>query len=92
MIKVTVRYAIPDRQVEITLQVPENCTVEMAIRRSGILAEFPEIDLVNQVVGINSKRARLDTQISDLDFVEIYRPLVLDPKERRRLLARQSTA
>lgn len=84
-IDIFVAYATPKRQVEIPLTVEESCTVAMAIRRSGILEQFPEIDLARAVVGIYSKKTALDALLNAGDRIEIYRPLQIDPKEARRL-------
>lgn len=85
MMTVVVAYAKPDKQVEIPLTVAENCTAALAIERSGIRQQFPEIQLGNVAVGINSRKAMLDAPLQSDDRVEIYRPLLIDPKEARRL-------
>lgn len=87
MIPIIVCYATSIRQIEISLQVTEDCTIEQAIFKSGLLEEFPEIDLYLCVVGICGKIAALSNQVHAHDRVEIYRPLVIDPKEARRLRA-----
>ena len=89
MISVSVFYASKDRQQEITLSVEENCSVALAIARSKIQDFFPEIQLATIQVGVFSKRVTLDTILKEGDRVEIYRPLVIDPKELRRLKAQQ---
>ena len=86
-IEISVAYATPERQIEIPLQVEESCTVAIAIRRSGILEQFPEIDLSTAVVGVFSRKVILDALVKAGDRVEIYRPLQIDPKEARRLRA-----
>lgn len=88
-IRVEVAYARPDKQVVIPLTVPVGSTVEEAIRRSGILEQFPEIDLAKNKVGIYSKVTKLDALLRDQDRVEIYRPLIADPKEVRRARAKE---
>lgn len=82
--KVEIAYARPDVQVILPLQVTEATTVETAIRRSGILERFPEIDLSQNKVGIFSKPCKLEQTLREGDRVEIYRPLIADPKESRR--------
>lgn len=83
-------YAESDRQLWLRLEVPEACSVEQAIRQSGILARFPEIDLSSQKVGIFGKLVKLDTLLNEGDRVEIYRPIIADPKTvRRREVARE---
>lgn len=81
---VEVAYARPDQQLIKKIEVPEGSTAEQAIRLSGILEKFPEIDLAATKVGIFSKAAKLDTVLREMDRVEIYRPLIADPKEVRK--------
>ncbi len=83
MISITVAYAKLNHQVEIPLQVEENCTVALAINRSGLLQQFPEIHLNKASVGINSRKVALDDLVCAGDRVEIYRPLLVDPKQAR---------
>ena len=83
-ILVEVTYALPDRQKLIVVKLAAGSTAEEAIRRSGILNEFPEIDLATNKIGIFSKACKLDTPVRNQDRVEIYRPLIADPKEVRR--------
>lgn len=83
-IHVQVCYARPDRQMLRDLTVPEGANLQVAIERSGVLAEAPEIDLGKCRVGIHGKLKSLDTILREHDRVEIYRPLVADPKESRR--------
>ena len=89
MINITVCYATPERQVELPLTVEESCTVALAIKRSGILQQFPEIEMASAVVGIFSKKVALDANLHAGDRVEIYRPLTIDPKQARRLRAKK---
>jgi putative ubiquitin-RnfH superfamily antitoxin RatB of RatAB toxin-antitoxin module len=81
---VEVAYATPVRQEAIEVSVSPGATVEQVIRASGILARFPEIDLTHQRVGIFGETVRLQDAVHNGDRVEIYRPLVADPKEARR--------
>ena len=78
--KIGIAYALPKRQVLFDIEVPDGATVQDAINRSGILKQFPDIDLEKQKVGIYSKLSKLDTVLSDGDRVEIYRPITCDPK------------
>jgi hypothetical protein len=87
--KVEVVYALPNKQSLLSLDVPQGTTVEQAIRQSGILTLYPEIDLSKNKVGIFSKPTTLDTELREFDRVEIYRPLIADPKEIRRRKAQQ---
>lgn len=91
-IGVEVAYARPEEQVIIPLRVPASATVEEAIRRSGVLERFPEIDLATNKVGIFSKITKLDATVRDQDRVEIYRALIADPKEVRRKRAEEGKA
>jgi len=83
-IMVEVSYALPERQIIIPIKMPEGATAEAAIRASGITNNFPEIDLSANKIGIFGKLSKLDAVLRDLDRVEIYRPLIADPKEVRR--------
>ncbi|MDD5394494.1 MAG: RnfH family protein [Thiothrix sp.] len=77
--KVGIAYALLNRQAWYDVELPEGATVRDAIERSGVLKQFPEIDLATQKVGIFSKITPLDGAVSDGDRVEIYRPLTCDP-------------
>ena len=83
MINITVAYATPEQQTELPLQVEASCTVAIAIKRSGIQQQFPEINLASAVVGIHGKRCALDASLHEGDRIEIYRPLTMDPKQAR---------
>jgi len=87
--QVEVVYALPHIQILEKLDVSAGCTVEQAIKYSGILDQFPEIDLTKNKLGIFGKFAQPETQLSPCDRVEIYRPLIIDPKEARRLRAKK---
>lgn len=89
--RVEVAYATPSRQEVIELTVPPGATVEQVIRESGLLEIFSEIDLARNRVGIFGEIAGLRDPVRDGDRVEIYRPLLADPKEaRRRRAARRA--
>jgi hypothetical protein len=81
---VEVAYALPSQQVILPTKVPTGANAEAAIRASGVLAKFPEIDLAINKIGIFGKLSKLDAELRHLDRVEIYRPLIADPKEVRR--------
>lgn len=83
-IQVEVAYALPHDQVIIPVEVEEGASLRNAIERSGILEQFPEIDLDKAKVGIFGKLSKLDNPLRARDRVEIYRPLIADPKEVRR--------
>jgi len=83
-ITVEVAYALPDEQVILSLELAEECIVEDAISRSGILDDYPQIDLATDKVGIFGKMCKLTASLRDKDRIEIYRKLIADPKESRR--------
>ena len=83
-IMVEVAYALPEEQVIISIKVPTKFNVKQAIERSGVQKKFPSIDLSKNKVGIFGKKTTLDHPLKDRDRIEIYRPLILDPKEMRR--------
>lgn len=89
MIHVEVCYALTEHQESVRLDLPPECTVEQAILASGILTRCPEIDLERNKVGIYAKLCKADTVLRDGDRVEIYRPLIADPKEVRKQRAAQ---
>ena len=82
---VGVAYADKFKKVWLKLEVPDGSTVREAIERSGLLAQFPEIDLDSQRVGIFGKLTRLTAKVAEGDRVEIYREITADPEtiERR---------
>ncbi len=84
LISVEVAYALPERQLILKVDVPEGATVEEAIRASGMLAQFPDIDLEQSKVGVFGKLSKLSAVLRAKDRVEIYRPLIADPKQARR--------
>ena len=88
-LQVEVAYALPDQQVILTLSVPSGTNVAETIKSSGILERFPEIDLTQNKVGVFSKLTKLDALLRNKDRVEIYRPLIADPKEVRRKRAEE---
>lgn len=88
-ISVEVAYALPERQLILGLDVAPDTTLEEVIRASGILDKFPEIDLGKNKVGIFGKPGKLGDTLHAGDRVEIYRPLIADPKEVRKQRAAQ---
>ena len=78
--KIGIAYALPHRQAWIDVEMPDGATIKDAIKRSGILEQFPEIDLEQQKVGVYGKASKLDAALNDGDRVEIYRPIICDPK------------
>ena len=82
--KVGVVYAIPTRQSWLSIDVPEGTSVRDAIEKSGILHQYPEINLETQKVGIFGKATTLDTVVEEGARIEIYRPITADPKTVKR--------
>ena len=80
-----VAYADKFKQIWLKLDVPDGCSVREAIEHSGLLKQFPEIDLKRQKVGIFGKVTKLDAKLGEGSRVEIYRDIVADPEtvERR---------
>jgi uncharacterized protein len=89
-IHVEVVYALPGRQEMVRLTLPEGATVQRAVEASGLLQKYPDIDpgKLNKV-GIFARLVKLDTPLRDRDRVEIYRPLIADPKDVRRKRAEE---
>ncbi|WP_446810243.1 RnfH family protein [Methylomonas sp. 2BW1-5-20] len=81
---VGVCYAQADRQIWLRLEVPEGSTIGEAIELSGVLKQYPEIDLETQKVGIFGKLAKLDAVVKEGDRVEIYRKITADPAQVQR--------
>lgn len=91
-IHVEVVYALPAVQRLRPVKLPAGSTVRDAIERSGLLAECPDIDLAQNKVGIFGKLTRLDAPLREADRIEIYRPLIADPREVRRRRAAEGKA
>ena len=91
-LEVVVCYATAKDEYLKTLQVAPGTTIGQAIEQSGVLAVYPDINLVTQPVGIFAKKKTLDTVLRARDRIEIYRPLVADPKESRRKRAAKKEA
>lgn len=89
-ISVEVVYALPDKQYLRSVTLDEGATVEQAIKASGLLSLRKDIDLTSNKVGIFSRPVKLGDVVQDGDRVEIYRPLIADPKEMRRQRAERS--
>ena len=88
-IAVEVAYATPEKQKIVKLTVAMGCTVAEAIERSRIRDEFPGLEVSPDAVGIFSRKVKLDHRLREGDRVEIYRPLIADPKESRRRRAQE---
>ncbi|PKM22457.1 MAG: RnfH family protein, partial [Gammaproteobacteria bacterium HGW-Gammaproteobacteria-14] len=89
---IEVAYALPDRQKLIALRVAPGTSMYEAVQQSGIAGFFPELDIDRVAMGIFGKveatpKARL---LRDGERVEIYRPLLIDPKDNRKARAKQA--
>src|SRR5690625_3797791 len=93
-IRVEVAHALPERQKIIALEVEEGCTVYEAAERSGIQQQFPGLDLATSRMGVFGKVVAKprETVLAGGDRVEIYRPLLIDPKQVRRQRAADARA
>lgn len=91
-ITVEVAYALSSEQLIIPIKVQDGTTAEEAIKASGIMVKFADIDLNINKIGIFGKLTKLDTKLRHLDRVEIYRPLIADPKEVRKQRAADGKA
>ena len=86
---IEVSYALEDKQTLLNLEVGSDTTLKQAIELSGILETYPQINLTQDKTGVFGKIAKLDTILREKDRVEIYRPLIADPKEVRKERAAQ---
>jgi hypothetical protein len=84
LLNVEVCYALPERAELVRLRLPAGSTLQQALEASGLLAKYPEIDLRKNKFGIYAKLSKPDAVLRDRDRVEIYRPLIADPKEVRK--------
>ncbi len=89
-IQIEIVYGVPNKQKLLTLMVDEGCSVEQAIHESGMLTLFNDIDLAVNKVGIWNRAVKLSNILEDLDRIEIYRPLIADPKEARKKRAEKA--
>ena len=87
IIEIEVVYALPNRQILLSLPVPAGSTIEESIKLSGITTHFPEIIVSEAKVGIFSRPEKLTSVVKAGERIEIYRPLIADPKEMRKLRA-----
>lgn len=88
-IQVEVAYALPERQTLLSLKVPVGTTAEQAVQRSGLLEHYPDLDLSTSKLGIFSKVVAPQRELREGDRVEIYRPLIADPKAVRQKRAEE---
>ncbi|MDW7548043.1 RnfH family protein [Pseudoalteromonas peptidolytica] len=90
MIKVEVVFALPDKATSVSVDVPEGTSAEQAVLQSGILDKCPEVDANNLTLGVWNRTVKLHQVVNDGDRIEIYRPLIADPKEARRRRAEKA--
>lgn len=91
-LSIEIVYALPRRQELVHLQLSAGSTVQQAIEASGLMQKYSEIDLKRNKVGVFGKLTKLDAPLRDRDRVEIYRPLLADPKEVRKKRADEGKA
>jgi len=90
LMQIEVAYALPTKQSLVDVAIKEGATVEEVIRASNLLNEYPDIDLSSTKVGIWSRVVKLRDTVKDGDRIEIYRPLIADPKEIRKRRAEKA--
>lgn len=78
--QIGVAYSEPGNQIWLNIEVPDESTVNQAIERSGILRQFPHIDLAAQKVGVFGRLVKLDAALKPGDRIEIYRAIIADPE------------
>lgn len=91
-IHVEVIYALPEEQNLLNVGVEDGIDVEQVILESGVLEQYPELDLETMKVGLFGKITTMKQKVRDKDRVEIYRPLIADPKEVRKKRAAEGKA
>jgi uncharacterized protein len=84
LVPIEVAFADEQRQIILSLAVQNTCSLEEAINHSGILQQFPQLDLTKNKVGMFGKIYALNTPVVAGGRIEIYAPLIIDPKKRRR--------
>jgi putative ubiquitin-RnfH superfamily antitoxin RatB of RatAB toxin-antitoxin module len=88
-ISVEVVYGLPEKQALLKVEVPKGCTAGQAIERSGIREVFPDMEVNPDSIGVFGKKVPPEQPLLNGDRVEIYRPLIADPKESRRQRAKK---
>jgi uncharacterized protein len=88
-IEIEVVYALPENQIMRQITVPSGTTARQAVELSAIIDLFPEIDLAHNKLGIFGRLVKPGTILCEGDRVEVYRPLMVDPKENRRRRAKE---
>lgn len=90
--KIEVVYALPHEQNLLAMEVPDGTTIAEAVTISGLLEKYTELDMSKNKFGIFGKLSKPDVVLRENDRVEIYRPLIADPKEVRRKRAEEGKA
>ncbi|MFC3032255.1 RnfH family protein [Pseudoalteromonas fenneropenaei] len=90
MIKVEVVFALPEKATCLHIEVPEGSSAEQVVMQSGILEKCPEIDPTNLSLGIWNRTCKGKQVVQEGDRIEIYRPLIADPKDARRRRAEKA--
>jgi putative ubiquitin-RnfH superfamily antitoxin RatB of RatAB toxin-antitoxin module len=88
-IEVEIVYALPHEQARQTLRVPVGASIAQAIAQAGVMQRYPELAQGCTTVGIFGRRADLTAVVREFDRIEIYRPLIADPKQSRRTRAQR---
>lgn len=88
-INIEVVYGLPQEQTLLKVQVPSGTSLGEGVKLSGIMDKYPEIDLDKGKFGIFGKLSKTDTELREQDRIEIYRPLLADPKEVRKRRAEE---
>lgn len=91
-LSIEIAYALPQRQELVHVLLPTGSTVQQAIEASGLMQKYAEINLKKNKVGVFGKLTKLDAPLRNRDRVEIYRPLLADPKEVRKKRADEGKA
>lgn len=81
---IEVVYPLPEKQEIFTVSLPAGASVRQAIESAGVLLKYPEIDISKNKIGVFARLVKPDAPLRDRDRVEIYRPLIADPKEVRK--------
>ncbi|MFC2707705.1 MAG: RnfH family protein [Neisseria sp.] len=89
MLEIEIVYGLAERQVLKSMTVAEGTTIREAVLQSSLEVEFPELDLQQAPLGFFGKAVKDETALRDGDRIEVYRPLLIDPKEARRKRAEQ---
>lgn len=85
--QVEVAYGTPDEQVLLTVVLLDGRCARDAVAASGLLERYPHLTLDSLEVGVFGQRVNLDSPVSEGDRIEVYRPLMVDPKQARRTRA-----